>query len=154
MISKSLRCIALAGFIGICVADASAAVIERSCNCQGYAKSNGLESANNNYVEDIHQAAVYWCETGTRHPYAREAGGNFCTPPACPSGTIDLGVIVKECHGVKKSRFVAGTANLDNYAPAEAGCNYDSSSAVAADWFVSCDLECNRVRQCATASDR
>lgn len=153
MIRKSLRSTALLGAVCFFASTASAAVVERSCTCQGYARTFGLQTANNNYVEDAHKAAVYYCETGTRHAYARAAGGTYCTPAACPSGTIDLGIVVQNCRGILKSRYTPGTAISNNFAPAEAGCNYDSSAAEPADRFVSCDLECDRVRQCATASD-
>ena len=152
MISRSLRNLALVGVLGLFISDASALVIERSCECQGYAKTFGAETANNNYVEDAHKAAVHYCETGARHPYARDAGGDFCAPPACPAGTIDAGIIVKDCRGIKKSRYNPGTATPNNFAPAEAGCNYDKGDADASNWFVSCDLECTRTRQCVTAS--
>ncbi len=152
MFLKSLRFLACVAVLGLASSSASAAVIERSCECQGYAKTNGAESGNNNYVEDAHKAAVYFCETGGTHPYARSAGGDFCSPPACPAGTIDTGIIVKDCRGIKKSRFNPGTATPNNFAPAEGGCNYWKADANPANWFVSCDLECTRARQCATAT--
>ncbi len=131
---------------------AAAKTLEISCTCQGYARTAGAETMANNYVEDAHRGAVYFCETGTKHETVAAAGGTFCTPEACPSGTMDLGIYIRDCQGIRKSRYTPGTSTSDNFAPAEGGCNYDKSSPDPALRFVSCDLECNRVRQCATAT--
>ena len=133
------------------VTAASAATVDRFCTCQGYGGTNGFQiPGQRTYLEDAHWFAVNFCETGTRHPLAREGSGVFCNPAPCPSGTIDLGVVVRDCQGIRKSRESGAMPVPDNFAPSEGGCNY-VPAATAAAGTITCDLQCQRVRQCGAA---
>ncbi len=143
------------------VSPAQATVIEQFCTCQGYARSGGLHiiGVPGTWLEDMHRSAVYFCETGQVHSlvsgrsqYGARSGGARCVPDNCPSGTIDLGTTITSCSGVAKSRFTPGTETNNVMAPAEGGCNYDDSNPNPNYQFVSCDLQCEIVRRCATAS--
>lgn len=135
----------------IAVDESKAAILERFCTCQAYGGTNGYQiPGQRTYLEDAHLFAVHFCETGARHAEAREGSGVFCNPASCPSGTVDLGVTVRDCHGIKKSREAGSLPVPDSFAPVEGGCNYVPAETPAAG-TITCDLQCQKVRKCLTA---
>ena len=141
---------------GISAQTASAGVLERSCECQGFGRAGdnipaGTGDTTPNNLTRARSEAVEDCRAGTQY----RGPGNNCSLPACPAGSIDITPVdatgrslLVDCSAdggdIDRTydRSLSGSTVVERHNPAAAGCQWSAGA-------FQCSLTCTVKRQCA-----